>query len=96
MPYVSMFFGIIIRMFYSEHNPPHFHAEYQGSEGIFNFEGEMIQGNIKSNTALKLIKEWAVLRNIELEETSHGSILTHRGKVFQGEFPACIGQACDP
>ena len=68
MPYVSMFFGIIIRMFYSEHNPPHFHAEYQGSEGIFNFEGEMLQGNIKSNTALKLIKEWAVLRNIELEE----------------------------
>jgi len=63
-----MFFGIIIRMFYSEHNPPHFHAEYQGSEGIFNFEGEMIQGNIKSNTALQLIKEWAVLRNIELEE----------------------------
>jgi len=68
MPYVSMFFGIIIRMFYSEHNPPHFHAEYQGSEGIFNFEGEMLQGNIKSNTALKLIKEWAVLRNKELEE----------------------------
>jgi hypothetical protein len=68
MPYVSMFFGIIIRMFYSEHNPPHFHAEYQGSEGIFNFEGEMIQGNIKSNTALKLIKEWAVLRKSELEE----------------------------
>ena len=68
MPYVSMFFGIIIRMFYSEHNPPHFHAEYQGSEGVFNFEGEMLQGNIKSNTALKLIKEWALLRNIELEE----------------------------
>jgi len=63
-----MFFGIIIRMFYSEHNPPHFHAEYQGSEGIFNFEGDMLQGNIKSNTALKLIKEWAVLRNAELEE----------------------------
>ncbi len=68
MSYVSMFFGIIIRMFYSEHNPPHFHAEYQGSEGIFNFEGDMLQGNIKSNTALKLIKEWAVLRNAELEE----------------------------
>ena len=55
-------------MFYSEHNPPHFHAEYQGSEGIFNFEGEIIKGNIKSTTALKLIKEWAVLRNIELVE----------------------------
>jgi len=55
-------------MFYSEHNPPHFHAEYQGSEGIFDFEGEMIKGNIKSNTALKLIKEWSVLRKSELEE----------------------------
>jgi len=55
-------------MFYSEHNPPHFHAEYQGSEGIFDFNGDMIQGNIKSNTALNLIKEWAVLRNTELEE----------------------------
>jgi hypothetical protein len=68
MPYVSMFFGIIIRMFYSEHNPPHFHAEYQGAEGIFNFEGVMLQGNIKSKIALKLIRKWAVLRKDELEE----------------------------
>ena len=68
MPYVSMFFGIIIRMFYSEHNPPHFHAEYQGSEGIFNFDGEMLYGNIKSTTALKLIKQWSLLRKDELEE----------------------------
>jgi hypothetical protein len=68
MPYVSMFFGIIIRMFYSEHNPPHFHAEYQGSEGIFDFEGNMLRGNIKSKIALKLIKEWSLLRSKELEE----------------------------
>ena len=66
--YVSMFFGIIIRMFFSEHNPPHFHAEYQGTEGIFSFEGKMLQGNIKSAIALRLIKEWAVLRKPELEE----------------------------
>ena len=68
MPYVSMFFGIIIRMFFSEHNPPRFHAEYQGTEGIFNFEGTMLQGNIKSAIALRLIKEWSVLRKRELEE----------------------------
>ena len=63
-----MFFGIFIRLFYSEHNPPHFHAEYQGSEGIFNFDGEMLYGNIKSTTALKLIKQWSLLRKDELEE----------------------------
>ena len=68
MPYVSMFFGIIIRMFFSEHNPPHFHAEYQGTEGKFNFDGNMLQGNIQSATALRLIKEWAILRKTELEE----------------------------
>ena len=68
MPFVSMFFGIIIRMFFSEHNPPHFHAEYQGAEGIFDFNGEMLNGNIKSKTALRLIQEWAVLRKMELEE----------------------------
>jgi len=63
-----MFFGIIIRMFFSEHNPPHFHAEYQGTEGTFNFEGKMLQGNIKSDIALRLIKKWAVLRKDALEE----------------------------
>ena len=68
MPFVSMFFGIIIRMFFNEHNPPHFHAEYQGTEGVFNFDGEMLHGNIKSLTALRLVKEWANLRKNELEE----------------------------
>ncbi len=61
MPYVSMFFGIIIRMFHNEHNPPHFHAEYQGQKGVFNLEGDMIKGRIQSKTAKKLIKEWALL-----------------------------------
>ncbi len=68
MPYVSMFFGIIIRMFHNEHNPPHFHAEYQGQRGMFDFDGKMMKGNIKSKTARKLIKEWASLHGEELLE----------------------------
>jgi hypothetical protein len=63
-----MFFGILIRMFYNEHNPPHFHAEYQGAEGLFNFDGEMMQGNIRSRIALNLIKEWAMLRRKDLDQ----------------------------
>lgn len=31
MPTISMFLGIVIRMNWLEHNPPHFHAEYQGT-----------------------------------------------------------------
>jgi hypothetical protein len=68
MPFVSMFFGILIRMFYSDHNPPHFHAEYQGTEGTFDFTGKMLNGNIKSPVAIRLIREWALLRQNELEE----------------------------
>ena len=66
MPFVSMFFGIIIRIFHNEHNPPHFHAEYQGQRGLFDLDGNMIKGNMKSNTARKLIKEWAMLHRKEL------------------------------
>lgn len=68
MPFISMFFGIIIRMFYNEHNPPHFHAEYQGQRGVFDFHGNMLKGSIKSKTAKKLIKEWSNLHHQELIE----------------------------
>jgi hypothetical protein len=54
-------------MFHNEHNPPHFHAEYQGQRGLFDFNGEVIKGNLKSKTAQKLIKEWALLHKEELE-----------------------------
>lgn len=66
MPHISMFFGIIIRMFHNEHNPPHFHAEYQGQRGIFDFTGQMLKGNIRSKTAIKLVKEQAILHQNEL------------------------------
>jgi hypothetical protein len=55
-------------MFHNEYNPPHFHAEYQGQRGMFNFDGQMIRGNIKSTTAQKLIKEWAILHRHELNQ----------------------------
>lgn len=32
MPEISLFYGIRITMFYSDHNPPHFHAEYAGNK----------------------------------------------------------------
>ena len=53
-------------MFHQEHNPPHFHAEYQGQRGMFDFSGKMVKGNIKSRRAKTLIKEWAMLHQAEL------------------------------
>jgi hypothetical protein len=67
MPIISVFFGIVVRMFYREHEPVHFHAEYQGQHGKFDLDGEMIVGNIQSRTALRLIREWTSLHRGELE-----------------------------
>ncbi len=68
MPEISRFFGIIIRMFYDEHNPPHFHAEYSGKKALFDFQGNVIQGSLSSRTATKLVREWIDLHIFELEE----------------------------
>lgn len=62
-----MRFGILIRMFYREHELPHFHAEYQRQHAKFDFNGQMIAGEIQSGTALRLIREWASLHRAELE-----------------------------
>ncbi len=66
MPIISTFFGIVIRMFYKEHEPAHFHAEYQGQQGKFDLHGEVIVGNIRSKTALRLIKDWTSAHHDEL------------------------------
>jgi hypothetical protein len=67
MPEICRFFGIVIRMFYDEHNPPHIHAEYQGNKAVLDFSGNVLRGDLKSRTALKLIREWIDLRFSDLD-----------------------------
>ncbi|MFH1436667.1 MAG: DUF4160 domain-containing protein [Pseudomonadota bacterium] len=68
MPIISQFFGIILRMYYDEHNPPHLHSEYQGKKAVLDFSGNIIRGDLVSRTAIKLIREWIDLHVEELEE----------------------------
>lgn len=65
MPTISMFYGIIIRMYYDDHNPPHFHAFYGDYKAIFNFEGELVEGNLPK-TKVKLITAWTLIHKDEL------------------------------
>jgi hypothetical protein len=65
-----MFFGIVLYMYYDDHAPAHFHALYEGSEAIFQIDGELIKGRI-SQRAARLIKEWASLHRVELDENWH-------------------------
>ena len=67
MPVISVFFGIVIRMFYREHGVAHFHAEHQGQQATFTFYGKLLAGTIGSRTALRLVAEWALSHGPELE-----------------------------
>jgi hypothetical protein len=67
VPVVSIFFGIVIRMFYREHGVAHFHAEYQGQQATFTLDGELLAGQIGFRTAKRLIKEWATTHQAELQ-----------------------------
>jgi hypothetical protein len=66
MPVVSMFFGIIVRMYYDEHNPPHMHVEYQNRKAVLDFRGNILLGDLGSKTALRLVREWIDLHENEL------------------------------
>ena len=66
MPELSRFYGIIIRMFYDDHPPSHFHAAYQDEEVQVNIQTlEVMKGRIRRR-ALVLVLEWAALHRDEL------------------------------
>lgn len=66
MPALSMFYGIIIRMYNTkEHNPPHFHATYQDYNATFYLDGELKEGNMPKKQ-IKLIQAWAAIHQDEL------------------------------
>ena len=68
MPVISYFFGIYIRMYNDDHNPPHFRVDYQGQQAQFSIEtGELLAGKLPSK-AVKLVREWAKDHQQELRE----------------------------
>jgi hypothetical protein len=67
MPELSRFYGIIIRMFYADHAPPHFHAVYQGEEIQVDINTlEILRGRM-SRRATALVLEWTALHRVELQ-----------------------------
>lgn len=66
MPTISMFYGIIIRMYNNgEHNPPHFHATYQEYNAVFDMDGELTGGEMPRKQC-RLISAWAGIHKDEL------------------------------
>ncbi len=66
MPEISRFFGIVIRMFFREHEPAHFHAEYGEHEALLEIETLAVYRGWLPSRALALVQEWAELHRDEL------------------------------
>lgn len=65
MPEISRFLGIVISMFYNEHNPPHFHAKYQNFKISVNIESGVVSGEFPKR-ALRAVLDWYDLHKEEL------------------------------
>ena len=68
MPEVSRFFGIIISLFYNDHQPPHFHVRYGGQKAIVAIDSLTVLRGHLSPRVLGLVVEWASLHQDELRE----------------------------
>ena len=68
MPEISRFYGIVIKMYFGDHLPPHFHAEYGAHEAVLSIETlAVIEGKLPPRAA-GLVTEWVLLHQQELRE----------------------------
>ena len=68
MPVISMFYGIIVRMYKEEnskHKLPHIHAEYNGEFVVVDLEGNVLEGGLP-NKKLRMLLTWMDIHNEEL------------------------------
>jgi hypothetical protein len=68
MPVIARFYGIIIAMFFEDHNPPHFHARYGSFQVVIKIDDLAILTGEMPPRALGLIMEWAARHQQELKQ----------------------------
>lgn len=59
MPEISRFFGIIIFMYFDEHNPPHFHVKYNDERAVISINELKLMEGYLQRRAMALVLEWA-------------------------------------
>ena len=70
MPTISMFYGILIKMFFKDiekHKLPHIHAEHQGQVGVYSIvDGALLAGSLPVNKH-KLVVAWIEIHKEDLQ-----------------------------
>ena len=68
MPEVCRFYGIVIRMYFDDHPPPHIRAAYGGEEAVLGIDHLAVLSGRLPRRARDLVAEWASLHREELKE----------------------------
>ena len=68
MPEISRFYGIVIRMYFDDHPPPHFHADYSGHSAVIDIESVSVISGSLPRRAMGLVTEWTMLHKSELKK----------------------------
>jgi hypothetical protein len=68
MPVISRFLGIVIRMYFNDHAPPHFHAFYGDDEAVMRIDPVTVLAGELPPRALALVTKWATLHQDEIME----------------------------
>ena len=68
MPTLSVFYGIVIQMFWRDHSLPHFHALYGEYEALIDVRDLRVLRGSLPRRALALVLEWAEEHRDELRE----------------------------
>jgi hypothetical protein len=66
MPEICRFFGIRIRMYFGDHAPPHFHANYEGNDCVVDIHTLAVIHGSLSPRAMGMVMEWATIHQEEL------------------------------
>lgn len=66
MPEICRFYGIVIRMYFADHTPPHFHAEYAEYEAKISIDTLAVISGKLPPRAMGLVAEWATLHQQDL------------------------------
>jgi hypothetical protein len=81
MPEISRFYGIVIKMYFNDHNPPHFHAIYGEHQAQVNIQTREIFGGHLPPRALGMVIEWTTRHQEQLMDD------WERARSHQSLFP---------
>ena len=79
MPELSRFYGIVIKMYFDDHPPPHFHAEYGEYEAVFSVETLAIIAGTLPPRATGMVGEWDATDRVSVDSRRPVALVRSRG-----------------